>query len=290
MVEGFEPIIHENCEILILGTMPGAESLIHQEYYGNRQNQFWKIVFSLFGEEMIESYDDKMDFLLKNHIAIYDVLKSCDRVDSSDSNIKNPVANDFKSLFIKYPNLKSIYFNGKKAEALYKKLVVKNVNKDDLNLFNLPSTSPANAVKLEAKANEWRRILLPLKGWINTDILIINACVGGYGGASYQVDIDILNRVANYKYMEFGCELTVEKKIKLLQDKLIVFISGLEKNKVFKWKNSYEPLHPVCDGTSWSVQMVTKEKNYIFEGNNEYPKEWSKFCRDISLLISEKFC
>jgi hypoxanthine-DNA glycosylase len=238
MAEGFEPIVDENCEVLILGTMPGAESLIKQEYYAFERNQFWKIIFSIFDEEIADDYESKKAISLNNKIAIWDVLKSCDREDSSDSNIQNPVANDFKSLFIKYPNLKSIYFNGKKAEALYKKLVVKNVNKDDLNLFNLPSTSPANAVKLEAKANEWRRILLPLKGWINTDILIINACVGGYGGASYQVDIDILNRVADYKYMEFGYELTVEKKIKLLQGKLIKFIYGLERNKVFAWKNS----------------------------------------------------
>ena len=144
-------------------------------------------------------------------------------------------------------------------------------------------------MKLEAKVNEWRRILLPLKGWVNTDILSLNACVGGYAGASYQVDIDILNRVADYKYMEYGYELTVEKKIKLLQDKLIRFICALERNKVFRWESSYETLHSVCDGTSWSVQIVTKEKNYIFEGNNEYPKEWSKFCKDISLLVNEEF-
>ncbi|MGH4140485.1 DNA-deoxyinosine glycosylase [Clostridium sp.] len=289
MVEGFAPIVDENCEILILGTMPSVESLTKQEYYAFERNQFWKIIFSILDEEIAVDYECKKAILLNNKIAIWDVLKSCDRENSSDSNIKNPVANDFNSLFIKYPNLKDIYFNGKKAEALYRKLVGNNVNNDDLRLFNLPSTSPANAVKLEAKVNEWIRILLPLKGWINTDILSINACVGGYGGASYQVDIDIPNRVADYKYMEFGYELTVEKKIKLLQHKLIKFISGLEKNKVFKWKNSYEPLHPVCDGTSWSVHIVTKDKNYSFEGNNEYPKEWSKFCKDIRLLINEEF-
>lgn len=165
MIEGFDPIIDKNCEILILGTMPGEESLKKQEYYAFERNQFWKVIFSIFGEEMDDdNYESKKAFLLNNKIAIWDVLKSCDRENSSDSNIKNPVANDFKSLYIKYPNLKSIYFNGRKAEVLYKRLVVKNVNKDDLSLFNLPSTSPANAVKLEDKENEWRRILLPLKG------------------------------------------------------------------------------------------------------------------------------
>ncbi|MFT5874009.1 MAG: hypothetical protein ACI8WT_002969 [Clostridium sp.] len=68
-----------------------------------------------------------------------------------------------------------------------------------------------------------------------------------------------------------------------------MFISGLEKNKVFKWKNSYEPLHQFCEGTSWSVHIATNEGNYFFEGNSEYPKEWSKFCKNIRLLIIDEF-
>ncbi|NNU78169.1 DNA-deoxyinosine glycosylase [Clostridium estertheticum] len=157
MVEGFEPIIDENCEILILGTMPGAESLIKQEYYAFERNQFWKIIFSIFGKEIADNYESKKAVLLNNKIAIWDVLKSCDRENSSDSNIRNAVVNDFMGLFSEYPNLKNIYFNGKKAESLYRKLVV---NKDNLRQFILPSTSPANAVKFEEKLDEWRQILL----------------------------------------------------------------------------------------------------------------------------------
>jgi hypoxanthine-DNA glycosylase len=159
MIEGFEPIIDENCEILILGTMPGVESLTKKEYYSFERNQFWKVIFSIFGEEISNDYASKKSILLRNKIAIWDVLKSCDRENSSDSNIKNPVANDFKSLFIKYPNLKNIYFNGKKAEALYRKLVFNNANENNLSQFNLPSTSPANAVKFETKVNEWEQIV-----------------------------------------------------------------------------------------------------------------------------------
>ncbi|HEY8890205.1 MAG TPA: DNA-deoxyinosine glycosylase [Clostridium sp.] len=164
MVVGLKPIIDKNCEILILGTMPGADSLIKQEYYAFERNQFWKIIFSIFGKEIDDNYESKKAVLLNNKIAIWDVLKSCDRKDSSDSNIKNPVANDFELLFIKYPNLRNIYFNGKKAESLYRQLVVNKINENNLSLFNLPSTSPANAVKFDKKANEWRQILLPLRG------------------------------------------------------------------------------------------------------------------------------
>lgn len=157
MVEGFEPIIDENCEILILGTMPGAESLIKQEYYAFERNQFWRIIFSIFGKEIADNYESKKVVLLNNNIAIWDVLASCDRENSSDSNIRNAVVNDFRGLFSKYSNLKNIYFNGKKAESLYRKLVG---NKDNLKLSVLPSTSPANAVKFESKLDEWRHILL----------------------------------------------------------------------------------------------------------------------------------
>ena len=129
MVEGFEPIIDENCEILILGTMPGAESLIKQEYYAFERNQFWRIIFSIFGKEIADNYESKKVVLLNNNIAIWDVLASCDRENSSDSNIRNAVVNDFRGLFSKYSNLKNIYFNGKKAESLYRKLVG---NKDNL--------------------------------------------------------------------------------------------------------------------------------------------------------------
>ncbi|MBU3206980.1 DNA-deoxyinosine glycosylase [Clostridium algidicarnis] len=97
MIEGFDPIIDKNCEILILGTMPGKVSFKKQEYYALKRNQFWKVIFSIFGEDMDDdNYESKKALLLNNKIAIWDVLKSCDRENSSDSNIKNPVVNDFK--------------------------------------------------------------------------------------------------------------------------------------------------------------------------------------------------
>lgn len=128
MINSFSPIIDEKCEILILGTMLGAESLRKKQYYGYGRNDFWKIIFSLFDKELSNDYEEKKAFLLENKIALWDVIKKCERETSSDAKIKNPTANDFSSLFIDYPNLKCIYFNGKKAEALYKKLVSKNLN------------------------------------------------------------------------------------------------------------------------------------------------------------------
>ena len=157
MVEGFQPIIDKNCQILILGTMPSVKSMEKQEYYGNPRNQFWKIIFSLFKEEYMEDYGERIKFLRRKHIALWDVLKSCDRQGSSDSRIKNPVSNDFQWLFSQYPKIKSIYFNGKTAEKLYKRLV--GTWGENITLQSLPSTSPANTISLSKKLQQWKEIL-----------------------------------------------------------------------------------------------------------------------------------
>lgn len=159
MAQGFKPIIDDKCKILILGTMPSIESIKRNEYYGNTRNQFWRIVFSLFYMEVREYYEEKKDFLLSHHIAVWDVLENCERDGSSDASIKNPKANDFHKLFNQYPNIKSVYFNGKKAEKLYLKLVGKEISYGIIYQTALPSTSPANAIKFNEKLKEWRNIL-----------------------------------------------------------------------------------------------------------------------------------
>ena len=70
----FDPIVNKDCKVLILGTMPSEESLRKQERYGHKSNQFWKIIFTLFGEELPDSYKEKSDFLIKKNIAIWDEM------------------------------------------------------------------------------------------------------------------------------------------------------------------------------------------------------------------------
>ena len=78
----FEPIASPNATILILGTMPGIKSLELGQYYGHKQNNFWKLVFTIFKEDITDDYEAKKEILLKNNIALWDVLKYCDRVGS----------------------------------------------------------------------------------------------------------------------------------------------------------------------------------------------------------------
>lgn len=160
MITSFKPIINKNCKILILGTMPSVKSLEKQQYYGNKQNHFWKVIYGLFNEDVETDYEKRKTFLLNHYIAVWDVLMGCDRDGSSDSKIINPIPNDFENFFIQYPNIKSIYFNGSKSEELFKKLIKEKTNiKEELSFFRLPSTSPANAINFTDKFEQWKAIL-----------------------------------------------------------------------------------------------------------------------------------
>jgi len=160
MITSFEPVVDEKCKILILGSMPSVKSLEKQQYYGNKRNHFWQIIYRLFGREMEEDYDKRKAFLLEHNIAVWDVLKSCDREGSSDSKIINPVPNDFVVFFNQYTNIKAVFFNGSKAEQLFNKLVLAKYSvREGLIFYRLPSTSPANMMLLSDKLRHWQIIL-----------------------------------------------------------------------------------------------------------------------------------
>ena len=152
----FAPISSPTSKILILGTMPGTKSLELNQYYGHNQNNFWKFMFPILGEEFSNDYEMRKNLLIKNNIALWDVLQFCDRVGSLDSAIKNEIANDFEDFLATHPQIESILFNGQKAAAFFKKYV--HLTKE-YKTFTLPSTSPANAGKtFQDKLHEWNII------------------------------------------------------------------------------------------------------------------------------------
>ena len=108
----FDPIYDENCEILILGTVPGRESLDSYEYYRDSRNRMWEVIEEVFGGEVTSlNYDKKKEYLLDKHIALWDVCESCDRVGSRDDTISNVRFNDIKGL-IKKTKIRAIICNG----------------------------------------------------------------------------------------------------------------------------------------------------------------------------------
>lgn len=154
MKKAFDPIVSKNSVVLILGTMPSEESLRKQQYYGHKNNQFWKITFSLFGEEFSEDYEKRRGLLLKNRIALWDVLLCCEGEGSADSDIRNEQANNFGLFFELYPNIQTVFFASKKAEEFYSKYVGKT---DRVKYFTLPSPSSANArMTLAQKIEKWK--------------------------------------------------------------------------------------------------------------------------------------
>ncbi len=152
----FFAFIDKNSTVLILGTFPSIKSFEENFYYGHPKNQFWRLLSSVFDEVEPKSTDEKKIFLKKHNIALWDVVKSCERKNSLDSNLKNIVPNDLKTLLKKYPNIKKLYFTSKTALKVYEKYF-KDI---DIPYFYLDSPSPAYAKKsFEEKLKSWRKIL-----------------------------------------------------------------------------------------------------------------------------------
>ncbi|KJS87672.1 MAG: DNA glycosylase [Peptococcaceae bacterium BICA1-8] len=156
MIKSFPPEIDKNSRILILGSIPGKESLRKREYYAHPRNQFWKIIYTLFEVPMDEDYNKKIKFLKGKGFALWDVIDVCYREGSLDSNIKEEKVNDFKSFFTEYPNIKYVFFNGIKAYETFRKEV--GFGFPEIVFKRLLSTSPANAIKFEEKLREWMEI------------------------------------------------------------------------------------------------------------------------------------
>lgn len=160
MKKAFPPLIDNDSKLLILGTMPGEKSLELQEYYGNKGNQFWKILFTIFGEPMSQNYEVKKSLLRDNKIAVWDVLEYCEREGSLDSKIKNEVANNFAAFYDQYPFIRNVMFSSKNAAAYYDKYVGR---RKDIEYDILPSPSGANATKsFSEKLLIWSEKILPL--------------------------------------------------------------------------------------------------------------------------------
>ncbi len=151
------PVYNENSKILILGSFPSVKSREEGFFYGHPQNRFWRVVAALCQCDAPRTVDEKKALLLSNHIAVWDVIKSCDIVGSSDSSIKNVIPNDL-SIILGQAHIEKIFVNGKKAEQLYKKYIMPRINREAVCL---PSTSPANAAwSLERLTEAWKNAIV----------------------------------------------------------------------------------------------------------------------------------
>ena len=151
----FPPLYDKNSKILILGSFPSVKSREQMFFYGHPQNRFWKVVSQVAGAKTPLTVNDKSDFLHSNHIALWDVIASCEITGSSDSSIKNVVSNDLTEIF-ENADIKQIFVNGKTAEKYYNKYIRDTIGREAVCL---PSTSPANAGwNTERLVNAWKII------------------------------------------------------------------------------------------------------------------------------------
>ena len=160
----FPPIADTHARILILGSLPGQVSLRQQQYYAHPQNAFWKIMGLLFGTGLECAYEERVQRLVQNGIAVWDVCAAAQRPGSLDAAIvhSSVAANDFSSFLKAHPGIELICFNGGKAAALYQRLVLPGLP-DSLRAIPtemLPSTSPAHAaMPFEEKLARWAAVL-----------------------------------------------------------------------------------------------------------------------------------
>ena len=154
LIHSFPPIIDSRSKLLILGSMPGKESLRMNAYYAHPQNSFWKILFNLLELPYSADHRERKSILLQNGIALWDVLKSCERSSSLDTDIRAAQPNDLRSLLSAYPNISRIFFNGQAAAMYFSKYFA------DISVPKhvLPSSSPAHRINLEQKLLAWQVI------------------------------------------------------------------------------------------------------------------------------------
>lgn len=150
----FGPFIPPKPKYLFLGTFPSVKSREQQFYYGHPQNHFWRLLADIFHVEVPQGLDEKKNFLEQHHVAIYDVIESCDIIGSSDSSIKNIVPTDIETLVERH-GIEKIILNGRLAEKIFRQY------HPGLQAQYVPSSSPANAsIRYDEKLTRWREAVL----------------------------------------------------------------------------------------------------------------------------------
>lgn len=156
VVHPFDPLYNSQSRILILGSFPSVKSREQRFFYGHPQNRFWSLMARLLGEDVPRSIQEKKDLMLRHHIALWDTIRSCDIIGSSDSSISNVVPNDLSPI-LQNADVRQIFTNGRTSWKLYEKYIRPQTLREGICL---PSTSPANAAwSMDRLAAAWNVIL-----------------------------------------------------------------------------------------------------------------------------------
>jgi len=159
-LQGLPPIASADACVLVLGSMPGAASLLAGQYYAHRQNRFWPFMGVLVGAHPALPYAQRLQRLGSAGIAVWDVIAHCRREGSLDTSIRDETVNDFEPFLAQHPGVSTVLFNGAKAETTFLRRALPTLAGTELRCLRLPSTSPANASQTDAaKLAAWRDAL-----------------------------------------------------------------------------------------------------------------------------------
>jgi hypoxanthine-DNA glycosylase len=150
----FDPIVDARTRLLILGSLPGEESLQHMQYYANKRNAFWYLISQVLDVDLVPlRYEDRLATLLEHQIGLWDVIADAVREGSLDANITQHRGNDLQSLLAARPSITAIAFNGRTAAKLGLKQV--SAANRRISVFELPSSSPAHTLAVAKKLEDW---------------------------------------------------------------------------------------------------------------------------------------
>ena len=229
-IKSFKPVIDKNSRVLILGSMPGNESLRLRQYYAHPQNLFWPLIYNIFGCEPQDEYSERILFLKEKGIALWDVYKSCTRNGSLDNNIRNEELNDVAGLIKSHPGINVVFCNGGEAEKQFRTNILNKLNRPIL-YKRLYSTSPANAsIPFQKKYDNWLQIRRALEGRILYEY-ILNSRIGTIkvysdGSGIVRVILPGGNDISNNPYAIFPEDELSEKA----GNQIIEYFNGTRKS------------------------------------------------------------
>ncbi|MBA5606478.1 DNA-deoxyinosine glycosylase [Duganella sp. FT3S] len=150
----FDPVVDRHTRVLVLGSLPGEQSLALQQYYGNRQNKFWGLMSQVLDIDLVAlEYAARLQALLAHGVGLWDVVAEAERTGSLDSGIRDHASNDLLALVASLPQLGLIAFNGGTAARLGRKQLASDAAR--WRLLDLPSSSPAYTLPFEQKMARW---------------------------------------------------------------------------------------------------------------------------------------
>ncbi|HEX8448807.1 MAG TPA: DNA-deoxyinosine glycosylase [Allosphingosinicella sp.] len=152
----FPPVVDSRTRVLVLGSLPGEESLARSQYYANPRNHFWRLIGAVSGLDLVPlPYEARLRALVEARIGLWDTVRAATRRGSLDGAIRDHRANDLADLVGRLPELRAVGFNGGKSASLGARQLAA---RPDLALIALPSSSPAYTRPFEEKLAEWMRL------------------------------------------------------------------------------------------------------------------------------------